>query len=451
MSALKFSFRQMVLAFLCISVVGLSVVRGAQAQTIANCPESYFQISGPTCIPNWSDLSITTCAVAGASHGITISTLLGVITAQFALHAIYLDMVFFGQGLMPALGDMAQQISIGHMEQAKEMAHIIDNQKEGDTMRFIQKHKIKGIVAQLPSEEHCKMVSATGGVAAANNLSKARVRQNQNFLLQAASSRENSIMGASNGGEFRMESICRYITEDGDDNSAFSEVCQGVDPEDSGVAGNMLAFYLEEETIGDEAVEPINNAMLSMFFDNPPGAVDPRLFENNNMKLAYMDHRSVLSRQLLTSYCFQKTFEDRLGGTPMTTFQRETLNQMGMSDDYIEQKIGDNPSAYAQKKLLMNIAMNPKFGVELNDSKENILRLASGVQSHKMATLFDTLEILHCNEMVLSQLLNDKLIPMKADLQERFDTILATKENENQTEYAVNVLMPIEEHGEGLN
>ncbi|MBL4588603.1 MAG: hypothetical protein JKY11_00800 [Alphaproteobacteria bacterium] len=430
--------------FLFSVVIAVSLPLGNKAQASCEC-----QWTGTYCaVLSCPDLSIFTCAPAVAAHAATNASTIAAVEAAIQLHAIFLRQRFMTDGIIAGLTSMAEQISIGHSKQAELMSTMITSRSTDDTKRAIQKKKYETAIAGLPSEEHCQFATMSSGLIAAEYSAKAKGLEVESFFRQTGLGNTGSVWTEERENTTaRTDIMCKYA-DPNIENGALADVCAGVTPSDEDTSRFLLASNMHEYTLDDTYRETINSAMLTMFFENQPDQIDASLFANDTVKMAYIDHRSVLSRQMLAASCFQKTFEDKLGGSSVSVpYQSELLTRAGLSAADIQERLGPNPSSYAQKKLLIDMVMDPTFGISTTDTKENVLRLSSGIQSYKMTTLFDTLEILHCNELILSQLLNDKIKPISSDLQERFDIIEARIEQENSTQFAKNTAKIILDNG----
>lgn len=446
--------------FIVVTLVVMVVLISSQQRAYASaalCPGCYLQISGPTCILGYEDVSLCGgCIAISAAHAATMSALqaffagaLGVpqmIAAvagappavispgAFGTHAWFIQQDFMVNGLIAALQGMSKQITVTHQKQAEIMATIVTSEMQDDTKRTLQRIAAEAMAASLPSEAVCEMGSMTGGLISAESEAQSLTSQWQRVLMSNALGDEGAATNdtRSESERARLLTMCQYAPQDLA-NGSLDAACQGVAPAtDDNAAKFILARNLHEYSLDNSYMESINLAMAAMFIDNQPENVEGRLFENDAVKIAYMDHRSVLARQMLETYCFRKTFEDRQGGSSSAVvYQDAVLSRMGLSVEEINNRLGPNPSAYAQKKLMIDMVSDPKLALDMSDSVENILGLVSGIQSIKMATLYDTLEILHCNELVLSQVLNHKLKPVAADLQERIDVLDARIQQDN--------------------
>ena len=168
---------------------------------------------------------------------------------------------------------------------------------------------------------------------------------------------------------------------------------------------------------------------------NRPANYDPDLLDYDEMQVAHMGHRSVASRELLASYCFMKSYEHKFGGEDsMLSYIQAFLTERGLTVAEIEELLGEKPSLYAQKQILVMLVNNPDFGVSLTDVKENIIRLSNVVKSYSVSTRYDMLESLQCNQMMASQMVLDSLLPKGIAVQQDINSLSisqAAKDNVN--------------------
>ncbi len=386
------------------------------------------------------DLSLDTCAPAIAAHATTNVAVEAFITARILTHMNFLHQNFMKDGLIKALRAMASQISEGHFKQGELLASMTTSQMMDNGKRVIKKNEVKSIIGLQPSEEHCQFATMVGGLSGASADSKRRFEQDNNFLRESALGNKYTPSTTADSLSYRVTTMCQYA-DPLISNGSMSKMCTNPPPSDVDQGKFLLASSIQKSTLDASHRESVNSQVMEIFLDNQPDPLDFSLFENDNVKITYMDHRSVLSRQLLAAHCFRKTFADKMGGNSTSVpFQSQFLSDAGLSVNEIQERLGPNPSPYAQKKLLVDMVMNPSFGTNTTDTKENILRLINGIQSYKMASLYDSLEILHCNELMLSQLVNDYLQPLSEETQERLDIIETRMEQEKkQTDFAQNI------------
>ncbi len=387
------------------------------------------------------DVSLFTCMPAAAAHATTISAVTASLTTAMAAHSLFLEQFWMKDGLVASLTEAAKQISIGHNKQVEMLSTLIDKQIHEDTARLIQLKKVESAIATQPSEKSCEFATMKAGLLAAENSGAQKLQEDLNFMGQSALSYKNSVSDSSRtDASQRVNVVCDYA----DPNiagGALKGICGGATPSDEKMSHFFLASVLKNETLDDTMREPINSAMLSVFFEDAPSRISKEMMKNDDMKVAYMNHRSVASKEMLSAYCFRKTFEDQMGGNSISKAYQEALySELGLSPDEIQAKLGDNPSAYAQKQLLVDQVMNPAFGIATLDTVNNVLALANGIQAQKLSSLYDTLETLHCNELILSQLLNDALQPTQSDLQERLDVLEARVRADKNNMIAQNAL-----------
>lgn len=440
-------YRYLLIVCVCclVSLVG---VRDAKASA-SLCPGCYLQNVTTGCVLGYEDVTLCSgCTGIAAAHAATQATLqsffmgvLGIPQIQAAVngappatisvgaigtHAWFVQQEFMVNGLIAALQGMSKQISVGHQKQAEIMSTIVTAEMVDDAKRALQKKELEATMASLPSEGACEYGSMSGGLLSAEAQAESLSSQWQRALLSNALGEEGAATADTNAEaeRVRLSVMCQYVDPDTAGGS-LEQACQGnMATNDEDASRFILAQNLQQYSLDSSDMEPINLAMSSMFLDDQPENLKSDLFENDTVKIAYMDHRSVLARQMLETYCFRKTFEDKQGGSSSSQiYQDAFLTRIGLDPQQIQQRLGSNPSAYAQKKLMIDMVSDPELAMNLVDDTENILRLSDGIQSIKMATLYDTLEILHCKELMLSQLVNHKLRPVASELQERIDVL----------------------------
>ncbi len=350
-------------------------------------------------------------------------------------YELWLEKIFWEYGIAPALPKMMTQISVANQKKLEITSTILDAEKHSNAQLVMQKQKYESAKSVLPSEEHCEAVTLSAGNIAARESARANVANSMDFMRQVATSANPVVASPRDYARVTKEhALCRYA----DRKSAGGKmalVCDSVQPSDEDVERSLIGNLGSKMTFDEEDQQAINAHAQSMMLPNRPANYDPDLLDYDEMQVAHMGHRSVASRELLASYCFMKSYEHKFGGEDsMLSYIQAFLTERGLTVAEIEELLGEKPSLYAQKQILVMLVNNPDFGVSLTDVKENIIRLSNVVKSYSVSTRYDMLESLQCNQMMASQMVLDSLLPKGIAVQQDINSLSisqAAKDNVN--------------------
>ena len=354
------------------------------------------------------------------------------INYQITKYEIWLEEAFWEDGIKASLPKMQSQISVAIQDKIKTMGSLMDSQIQQEAQLTIQKRKHKAEKSVQPSEEHCKAVTLSGGVIAAKESSRKHVANSMDHLKRIATSSSPVLTDKRQAVSIQKEhALCKYISRQVA-NGAMEEVCDSTEPSDEDQERAFIGNMTSKRTLDDDDQQALNAAAQGMFLSNRPSNYEPSLLAEDEMKLAHMQHRSVSSRELMSSYCFLKTFQHRMGGdSSQLNYIKAFLADRGITDpDQLDAFIGQNPSLYAQRKVLELSLSDPEFGMGLVDTNENVLKLSNIAKSYGISAKYDMLEALQCNQIMASQMLTDKILPLGRDLQEDVDSLTVAYEKQ---------------------
>ncbi|MGB1076669.1 MAG: hypothetical protein ACPG05_00025 [Bdellovibrionales bacterium] len=361
---------------------------------------------------------------------------------QFELYAEWWWDIFWQEGILATLPQLQEQVSMTQLKRPNVKADITTFQKEDDAVRMIQEKKVEAIATHTPSEEFCKYVTIVGGVSSAKQSTKVPFHDSMDSIKHVATMGDSYVADKQIFNRARVnEFLCRDPGRIGAADGALDDICEGIDVDDERPnIGDLADKGNWDENDHDVA----SGAVQSLFLSNRPARVNPVIFNRDKGRVAYMNHRSVLSREMLGSYCFMKSYQDQMGGSDRTVEYLEALlRDMNMTDEQIEEILGEEPSLYTQKKVMLMAASAPTVGNDMTDMTENVLRLSNMINSYKLSTMYDAMDLMYCNQMIAGQLFTDVLLPKGRDLQGRVDSLRHTRADADPLTREVNVVQTV--------
>ncbi len=325
-------------------------------------------------------------------------------------------------GVLRALPPMQAQLTLTTAKTTEMKSTFTTHQTQNDAMSTINRQKARGVISQLPSEMLCTFATLSGGLVAAEADGKKNLGQSMNFMRSLATGDSSMVDGSALIQTKRNDSLCKYADPDVG-NGAITALCSGSPPPDVDQDLAFVGYLSTKNSFGPAEQTALNSAVQGMFFPKRPPAMNPALLDNDIGRVAFVNARSVTSREMLGAYCFLKTYQDRMGGdTTAQPYHDVALSELGMSPAESVEFFGGG-SARAQRQVMLMKTLDPTFGIKLHDTPENSLRIANGVQSQTVSRLYDNLEMINCNQMMSGQMLTDAVLDMGSEVQEEMDAL----------------------------
>ncbi len=340
-------------------------------------------------------------------------------------------------GILGVIPQVQSQISTSRIKSLEIRATTFEAQKNDDAKRIIQEQKAKSLSEHHPSEELCKFASVLGGRALAKNNSDVTFSEGIRSVRYAVA-QSTPVMADEKAmsGSIVTEILCREANHE-DSNASMLEICGTTTGDiDKPDIGDLIHKGNWDDTDRDAAVETVN----TLFASNRPYQFPSDRLDSDKGRESYMNHRSVMSREMLGSYCTLNLDKDKMGGSDTALpYLRALLEDLNISVDEIDSMLGTNPSLYTQRKVLLMVANQPQIGNDITDNKENILRISNMIEGYKLSAMYEALDVMYCNQMEAAQLFTDELLPFGTDVQEQIDSlriVYSSNDNSDDLDYA---------------
>ena len=144
----------------------------------------------------------------------------------------------------------------------------------------------------------------------------------------------------------------------------------------------------------------------------------------------YQEMRSLIAMRSVAQNSFsyiigQKTEGPDKPEETIAPFMKALMREMGMEDDDIEERIGKNPSYFAQMEVLTKkIYQHPEFMSNLYDKPANVKRLRAAMTAIKLMQDRDIHEAMMRREMLLSVLLELQLRKKQTAVENEIEKVL---------------------------
>lgn len=153
----------------------------------------------------------------------------------------------------------------------------------------------------------------------------------------------------------------------------------------------------------------------------------------------YQEMRSLIAMRSVAQNSFsyiigQKTEGPDKPEETIAPFMKALMREMGMEDDDIEERIGKNPSYFAQMEVLTKkIYQHPEFMSNLYDKPANVKRLRAAMTAIKLMQDRDIHEAMMRREMLLSVLLELQLRKKQTAVENDIEKVLNNPAGEPRT------------------
>jgi len=369
-------------------------------------------------------------------------TTLGHITNEFNKHREWMTDFFFNDsasgnpaGLLAALQLMTSQLSLNAMQQVQIIGTFFDAKHQLETQRLFQVMTAKAHKDYQPSQNLCSFGSVTQSLAESSRKSDnvSSVLAKRSIDRQIMSNNNISVSGAQSD---KLSRLRQYIEDfcDPTDNSGENEfLCL--------FSNNNTAMYNKDinftDTVADDMTLDIDftegntqtddEESLFALYDNLLShdlytSVNPSKLVDEEQNPAYqsgakdyLHARSVIAKRsvAVNSLAAVAALKSK-GDDKAQPFIYALIQEMGGTTatlQEIQDLIGENPSYYAQMKILSKIYyQRPEFFSELYDKPANVARLNAAIQATNLMRKRDLYRSYLRSEMTLAVMLETSLI-----------------------------------------
>ena len=368
-------------------------------------------------------------------------TTMGHVTDEFEKHREWVVEKFFldgtpgdPAGLLSAMQLMTQQLVTNSMQQVQIIGSFFDAKHQLETQRILQVASARAHKKYQPSEGFCSFGTMTQSLSIASRkkdlTSSALARRSADRQLFSGDN-----IAVQNAESDRYSRLQAYILNycDPNDNAANLDfLCQNSNQitelfnKDINFANTIRdKWTLDVDLIDDPIVTDDERAIFALndnLFANKlfPYATHTGLVDENGEPAynigakAYMDSRSVIAKRSVAANSLAAiTAMKAQSNSASQPFIYSLIAQMGgdqITANQIQNMIGENPSYYAQMKILSKVFFQrPEFYSNLYDKPENVKRLNASIQATKLMRKRDLYRSYLRTEMTMAVMLEAAL------------------------------------------
>lgn len=386
---------------------------------------------------------------------------------EFNAHETWLVKFLLEDNVIPAMMLMAEQLTVGAMQQVGIIGTFFDAKQQLETQRALQNLQAEIRRDYQPSMGLCEFGSAAKSLAASERLGD----YNGVLLAERALDRHlGSAYAAGFGGEQydkenRLRQFKQKYCDISDNNNGLASICLSngagpaggitvVGPPDKsrldkdidysrtlGTPWTLEVNYGDKELKNDEEdVFALSNNMFGhkVFTRIPPMILKGKrntvgsqgginVSGPEDAREAFMDMRALMAKRGVAENSFNQMVAMKSEGTGASTkYLQEMMKELGLGVDPdkpedIEKLLGKNPSYYAQMEMLTKkIYQNPDFFTNLYDTPANVSRKEAAMDAIELIQKFDMFKSNLRTEANLSLMLETAVMDLQISAENDF-------------------------------
>lgn len=377
--------------------------------------------------------------------------------SEFEEHRKWLVYTYFHQHVLRAAEMMTSQLTSVGMEQIQSIGRLLDAKHQSETQRLFQQLKAQAHKDYQPSEGLCEIGTNVRSLAASERLADlAHLGLSQQAMQRQLLSGQNAAQeGPSSDKPSRLENFIKKFCNPNDNGKGLQLLCGSSSvPKDSQNADidftrsvetkltldidfTQAGDTAEDDTIGDdEKVEALMANLLGhdlfpkigkSVLAAPDGQVRQEAVRQ------YMKARALIAKRSVAVNSMSALLALRASGDPeVAPFAKKLVTELGISENDIEDLLGENPSYFAQMEVLAKKAYtNPTFYTELYDSPVNVDRKNLALRAIGIMQERDLYKSILRSEasmaIILEQMLNVENDRMKREFMKLNDQVRGAK------------------------
>ena len=318
------------------------------------------------------------------------------VTDEFIRHRTWMIDILMARHVLPAMGLMASQLSAVSMNHVYQVGKFFDAKHQMETQR---------IFGQLMAEAHRDYQPSTGLCEIGTNVRDLAASEEKSNLAQIGlsnrmgdrnrlSADSTSGQGADSDMRSRIEHFKERYCNVNDNSKGLSWLCEGTSPtkermnKDINITQTLFSKQtLEADFLNSAPARNIDTedvlALTANLFASKTNPDMSRLRlgtptgQARAEALKYQNLRSIMAKRSVAENTFSAIAAERVSGqnSAPDSFLKRMVADLGVPENEIDDLMGEDPSYYAQRKVLTSYAYeNPRFYTELYESAANVAR-----------------------------------------------------------------------------
>lgn len=306
------------------------------------------------------------------------------------------------------------------------MGAFLDGRTFMDTTRSLQVSSVQTLRKYTASDQVCKFGTMSKSLAGADSVVRSNHMGFSKILTDRNVRKMNTLFSNPSAGligtytQFKKKH-CNENDNNGflkgycDAATATSDVTYNRDVDFTRVFDVPLTIDADFSDSDSVATSKDKQAVIALFANlskiPPVMGSDKEAWDPRDNAHQAQDIRALSALKTVSANSFAALVAEKAKATSQsTTYMKDVLLQLGLSDPDATKLLGANPSYFAQMEMMTKkLFQNPAFYANLYDSEENVDRQRVAMKAIELQQDRDFLESLRRREMLLSVLLNAKL------------------------------------------
>ena len=363
---------------------------------------------------------------------------------------------FFKQYILPAMMQMAGQMSAVAMQQMEILGTFLDAKHQMETNRLFQELAAQAHRDYQPSEGMCTIGTLSRSLEEADRTIDltAYTLSRRSMARQLMQANSVGVGGDDDYGTDTLSRIKQFTNtycNKTDNNGYLKNICGGVNPARINKDIDFTRTLWEPMTVPlrfssgsgasvaeKEAAEDVialkTNLYANRIFRMPVSAGslneagDANIGKKASNLQAYLDLRSIVAKRSVAEETFDTIAGMKAAGTSdaaqTAKYIQAAIKQLNpsMSNAQAQAIVGKNPSYWAQMEVLTHkILQDPQFYTDLYDTPSNVERKKVALQAIDLVQQRDTYKVDLRSEMLWSLLLELRLEQEQQRVQKQAD------------------------------
>ena len=337
-----------------------------------------------------------------------------------------------------SLAQMTEQLTVTMVQQVQVIGTFFDAKHQLETQRILRLKHAEAHKDYQPSEQMCEIGTFVRNLANTEERAvlthTAMVRSMLDRALGTGDS-QTSYIGMDE--DTRLKAYIDKFCDIKDNAQQNTLLCRT-----SGTAEQQNADINFTQTIDapltiklnllDTTTEPGEESLFAfldyIFMQDSFPWISAGKTKLIKFKKPYQAMRSLVAMRSVAQDSFAYIISEKTqspdGSENVGPYMKSLLKEMGISEDEMEERLGDNPSYYAQMEMLTKIIyQNPEFISNLYDKPANVKRIRAAMTAIKLMQDRDIHKALMRREMLMSMLLELNLRKEQKSLSQSVDFV----------------------------
>ncbi len=320
---------------------------------------------------------------------------------------------------------MANQFTTTMLWQVQAIGMLLDAKHQLETQRLFQQKTAEAHRDYQPSEQMCTFGTFVRDLATSQRsaeFSKEVIAKD--MLQREVGEFDTKALSSTSDSLSRISNFVKKFCNPADNGNGLDKLCptaapkatQNADINYTASIDQKLSMKIDLTDTVTTTDEEIVFALLdNLFMHNPPDRLAAEDMDKRKYQYHYMNYRSLvamrgIARNTIANIIAMKSESTFTSANSSAPYLKSLMTEFGLSNQEIDDILGQNPSYYAQMELLTKkMYQNPSFYTVLIDKPANVKRIRAAMRAIKVMQDRDIEAALKRREMLLSMMLELRL------------------------------------------